>query len=260
MEKTFELAPQTRKATFLPPSVNADKRTIDLTFSTGAAVRRFDWQSYEIVNEELSLEKDAIRMDRLNSGAPFLNSHNMYDLEDVLGVVERAWLDGDAKATVRIHDDSTDKEPVCDPIWRKIVAGIIRNVSVGYIVHQYRDVTKKGDALRTLLAIDWEPMEISAVAAGADPGAGFRAQPAKVSCRVISPDEPVIAPATASIAEPAFDIRNLRMVDSAGRDVPIEVLTEFLRSQQAAQQIPAEVVYQPDSQAVRARLELARVA
>jgi hypothetical protein len=90
-------------------------------------------------------------MGRLNSGAPFLNSHNARDLEDVLGVVERAWLDGQAKATIRFHDDSQGKNPKVQPLWRKIVNKIIRNISVGYIVHQFQDVTKKDSKLRRLL-------------------------------------------------------------------------------------------------------------
>ncbi len=255
MEKLIDLAPQMRLASFQPSTVNAEKRTIEVTWSTGAAVKRFDWESYQVVNEELSLKSGACRLDRLNNGAPFLNTHNRYDLEDVLGVIEKAWIDSAGRATVRFHDDSTDKEPTCEPIWRKIVAGIVRNVSVGYLVHQYRDVTKKGDALRTLLAIDWEPTELSAVPVGADAGAGFRSMPEKISCRLIADD-----PEPPLIEEVAFDYQTLRHVDGAGREISTDEFTAFMRSLQAAGKLPSELKVPPDYRALRARLALINAA
>ena len=42
--------------------------------------------------EELRLG-DAVNMERLNSGAPLLNSHRAGSLSDIVGVVDRAWID-----------------------------------------------------------------------------------------------------------------------------------------------------------------------
>lgn len=186
---THELPVQTRAASFAPDTLNEKARTIDVTWSTGAAVKRFDWDTFDIINEELSLEPSAVRMGRLSSGdAPFLNCHSTRRLDDILGVIERAWLDGRGSATIRFDDDSQDPNPIVEPIWRKVVRRTIRNVSVGYVVHQYRDITQKESKMRTLLAIDWEPMEISAVPLGADPGAAFRsAEPLqKYPCIVLA--------------------------------------------------------------------------
>ena len=41
----------------------------------------------------LSLDPAHVDLSRLNGGAPLLNTHGAYDLEDVLGVVEAAWID-----------------------------------------------------------------------------------------------------------------------------------------------------------------------
>ena len=86
------------RAAVKPGSLNEEKRTFELVWSTGAQVKRGGFWS-EPYMEELSMELSAIRMDRLNNGAPLLNTHGQYDLEDVIGVVEKAWLDnGEGRA------------------------------------------------------------------------------------------------------------------------------------------------------------------
>jgi phage major head subunit gpT-like protein len=127
-----------------------------------------------------------VRLDRLNSGAPFLNSHDSWSLDSILGVV----ADGSARiqgteghATVRFSDRAD-----VEPIWRDVVNGIIRNISVGYRVHKYE--IEKRDGQRPLYrAVDWEPLELSAVAIGADPGAHFRSMDASTPCVVIRADK-----------------------------------------------------------------------
>lgn len=164
------LPPQVRTATFTATSVNAEARTVDVVWTTGAVVRRWSWTDGEI-DEELVVSGNAVRMDRLQNGAPVLDSHNGYRLASVLGVV----VDGSARiergsgvATVRF----SERQEV-EPVWQDIVAGIIRNVSVGYRVHTFE--VEKRDGQRPLYrATDWEPLEISVVAIGADPGAQVR--------------------------------------------------------------------------------------
>lgn len=161
-----------RAAQVRAESVDEAARTVEVVWTTGATVRRWSWTDGEI-DEELVVDDGAVRLDRLNTGAPFLNSHCNYELESVLGVV----VDGTARieggvgyATIRF---STREE--VSPIWQDIVDGIIRNVSVGYRVHAYE--IERRDGMRTLYrAVDWEPMEISAVAIGADPDAHIRSE------------------------------------------------------------------------------------
>lgn len=169
MTEKRQIAPLDLRAEFSAASINEEKRTVDLVWSTGAKVRRggFFTDPYD---EELDMSSKSIRMERLNKGAPLLNTHSQWDLGNVLGVVERAWLDGkEGKATVRFsnRDDVT-------PIWNDVKSGIIRNVSVGYRVHAYKDMSNPDDKFKTFRAVDWEPFEISLVPIPADASSQIR--------------------------------------------------------------------------------------
>lgn len=167
---TKEMPMQTRQAAFAPATLNESDRTVELVWTTGAAVRRVDFWTGRAYYEELSLDDGAVDLGRLNAGAPLLDSHMNRAIENVIGVVERAWIDGsEGRATVRIDAGEAD-------ILRKIKDGILRNVSVGYAVRKYQ--IEEGD-IPVYRAIDWEPMELSMVAIGADAGAGTRALPAQ---------------------------------------------------------------------------------
>ncbi|MGH8502006.1 MAG: prohead protease/major capsid protein fusion protein [Gammaproteobacteria bacterium] len=178
-----------REAHVLPSTVNADKRTAEVTWSTGARVKRssfFDDDFYE----ELSLDPKHVRMERLNNGAPLLDSHQRFELGHVLGVVEKAWLtNGEGRARVRF----SERAAVAD-IWKDVQSGVIRNISVGYRVHKFEDATKENtkDNLKLLRAVDWEPMELSAVPIGADAAAQFRADGAGDTnpCVIITREDP----------------------------------------------------------------------
>lgn len=136
---------------------NADDRTVEVVWSVGAKGKRYTWTGAFM--EELSMKKDHVKLDRLNQGAPVLNSHRSYDLSSNLGVVEKAWVKGkEGRAILRL----SSRDDIAG-IVRDIQEGIIRNISVGYAVHAYEDVTKKGDEIPTYRAVDWEPMEISFV-------------------------------------------------------------------------------------------------
>lgn len=159
-------------------SVNEDARTFEVVWTTGAQVRRYSWMRDEEFDEELAVDAAAVRLERLNSGAPFLESHNGYRLQSVLGVVVEGSArieNGRGVATIRL----SDRDDV-EPIWRDIKAGIIRNVSAGYRVHRFERIAKAdrtdGGQRALYRAVDWEPLEVSAVAIGADPGAQIRSE------------------------------------------------------------------------------------
>jgi hypothetical protein len=148
-----------------------DERTATLTWYTGAAVRRYDARGP--VEMRFSMEPGAIRMGRLASGsAPLLNGHRDFTVDDVIGVITRAWIEnGQGKAAVRFS-----KRADVDPIWQDVQDGILRNASMGVAIHAVEDVTPQGAATRQVLVTDWEPEEVSLVPIGADPGAGFKFQ------------------------------------------------------------------------------------
>lgn len=159
---------QTR-AMFAPETVNVEERTVEVVWTTGAQVRRASWSRGDYI-EELSLEPSSVRLGRLNNGAPLLDAHASYELRNVVGVVERAWLNGtEGRALLRFsqRDDVT-------PIFQDVRDGILRNISVGYITHKTeRDET---GAIPVERAVDWEPYELSLVPIPADAGAQVRSE------------------------------------------------------------------------------------
>jgi len=174
-----DLPMQTRQAAFQPATLNDAERTVELVWSTGARVRRMDYWSGRAYYEELSLEADAVDLTRLNSGAPLLDTHANRELSKVIGVVERAWLDGnEGRALVRFsaRDDVA-------AILADVKDGILRNVSVGYSVETY--LIEEGD-VPVYRATAWTPMELSLVPIGADAGAGTRSASAASHCEFIN--------------------------------------------------------------------------
>lgn len=152
-------------------SVDQEARTARVVWSTGARVLRPRFLD-EPFYEELDMSPGAVRMERLQSGrAPLLDSHRAFGgVGDVIGVVEDARLaNGEGLATVRFSERED-----ADQVFADVRNGIIANISVGYRVYRYRDVTQADDEYQVLRAIDWEPMELSAVPIAADQGAQFR--------------------------------------------------------------------------------------
>ena len=170
MPKKLDLPLIVRAAQVIVEEGGEEDRIAEVVWSTGSRRTVSSWftDDYE---EELELNAGAVRLERLNAGAPLLNSHNAYDLDRVIGVV----VEGSAKiergqgtAQVRFS-----KRPEVDPIWQDVKDGILRNLSVGYKVHEYH-IEKREGQMELWRAVDWEPIEISVVAIGADSGAQFR--------------------------------------------------------------------------------------
>ena len=168
---------QFRAAAFAPATYNKDTRTIDVVWTTGDSVPR---QSADIgeFSERLCMDASACRLSRLNSGAPVLNSHASFDLSNVIGVVERAWISGDeGHATIRFSDREDVKSIVAD-----VSAGILRNISIGYAVYKYERAEGDDEGKPVYNATDWEPFEISFVPIPADARAQVRASDKKNEC------------------------------------------------------------------------------
>ena len=170
--QTRQLPKLHTRAAFVPATLNEDNRTVELTWSTGSQVRRFDyWEDREWI-EELSMDKAHVNLDRLNSGAPLLPNHQNWSLENVIGVVEKAWIEnGEGRALVRF----SEREEV-QTIFNEVKSGILRNISVGYNVGKFEKQEEKQNGLPVYRAIDWTPMEISLVTIPADSGAQVRSE------------------------------------------------------------------------------------
>jgi hypothetical protein len=175
-EQPVQMARQLRALSLRAESFNPETRTLDVVASAGTRRATFDWNSWREIDEELEVSPAAIRMDRLNNGAPVLNTHRAEELEDQIGVVVPGSArieNGQLIATVQL----SAREEIAG-IVGDIQAGLIRNISVGYIVHAY-DVTETPGSRPLYRAVDWEPAEISFVPVPADPAAGVRSADAE---------------------------------------------------------------------------------
>jgi hypothetical protein len=157
-------------------SVDAEARTIEVVWTTGAKVRRSGWRSEGrfLYDESLVVTAAAIDLTRLNSGGPVLDSHDMYSTRSQVGVVERARVEnGQGLALIRFAPAGLD--PNIDALWGKIAAGIVRNLSCGYSRDEVAVTRsdKVGDVEQWSVT-RWTPYELSFVTIPADAGAQTR--------------------------------------------------------------------------------------
>lgn len=146
-------------------AADAPLATAHMIFAAGAAVRRYDWYRDRSYMEQLVVEEGAIRMDRLQRGAPLLNTHNSWSLEAQLGVVENPTIsNGEGMCDVTF----SRRESIAGYV-QDVADGIIRNVSVGYVRHRVEMVAPaEEDGMWVYRVIDWEPYEVSLVPIPAD--------------------------------------------------------------------------------------------
>lgn len=152
-----------------PKTIEDATRTLQARWYSGAAVRRYDWWNDEEWMLQFSMEKGAYDLKRFNDGAPLLKDHMPF-LDEQVGAVKRAWVEG-GEGLAEIQFSAREE---IAPLWQDVKSGIVKGVSMGVSIRQTKDITKKGE-IKTLLAIDWEPMELSIVAIPADSRAQFLA-------------------------------------------------------------------------------------
>lgn len=248
---------QTRLATLQPATFNADARTVEVVWTTGARVRRYNWNSEEYYDEELLVSPEAVDMSRLSSGAaPVLDSHDRFSLDRQIGVVERAWLDGPVgRAVIRL----SDREEVAG-IVRDIAAGIIRNISVGYSVERY-EVSREPGQVPVYRAVRWTPTELSFVTVPADAAATTRSKTEQgMPCEFIGVDGRHIteetrmdeidvpqgtdttSPADVAAAEQAVAQRAADITALATRHGFADRAPAWIRSGQTVEQVRAQIL------------------
>ena len=122
-------------------------------------------KQFGVYDEVLVISEDSVDFSRLNSGAcAFLLDH---DPKRVLGVIVKAWIDGNkVKCKVKFSDREDVQEVV-----RDIQAGIMTCTSVGYTIDKYHFSTENGK--KTMYADRFMIYEGSLVGIPADISVGF---------------------------------------------------------------------------------------
>ncbi len=162
---------------FVPTTLDADERTVDVVWYGGATVPRTDPDTGD--EYMLQLDMGGARLDRLNNGAPVFDNHmNGTDVRSVManksgtraqiGVVQKAWADGPkGMATLKFRPEGQDQNS--DLVWSGIQSGIIRSLSFGtWLYAKEPQDASNGATSNVFTATDWEPFEISAVNVPAD--------------------------------------------------------------------------------------------
>jgi HK97 family phage prohead protease len=170
--QTIDLPPMDFRADV--SSVNVEARTVEVIWTTGADVERFDWLTGTSFYERLSLEAESVDMRRLQSGtAPVLDTHSAYSVANIIGVVQSASLEPNRRGLANLRFPKAEDDPETDRVFRKMADRIIRNVSFGYKVRKYEVVGQK-EGVDIRMAKRWMPFEISMVPMGADMNARTR--------------------------------------------------------------------------------------
>lgn len=170
MTRGAALQLQTRAAELTTSSFDPADNSIEVIFTTGATVRRRSWNDGPY-DEELIVSENSVRLDRLNNGGPFLDTHDQFSLRAVIGSVVPGTAriaGGKGLARIKLSSAAGDADTVV-----KIKEGVIRNLSVGYITHVVEKQERDGQPPLWRVT-DWEPYEISAVPAPADAGCQIR--------------------------------------------------------------------------------------
>lgn len=161
----------TRAAPLVSSTLDTDKRTVQMVWTTGARVLR---GGYEPFYEELSLDPKHVQMDRLRNGAPVLDAHDASGIDSIIGVVESAHLEkARGVATIRF-----DTGPKGEDAMRRVREGTLRGVSVGYRIDKFQKVGEQDDT-PVYRATAWTPHELSLTPIGADAGAQVRSRSTK---------------------------------------------------------------------------------
>lgn len=141
-------------------AIDESTRTVELAFSSEEPYDRY-WG-----REILDHSPQSIRLGRLTAGGPLLCDH---DSRDHVGVIESVQIGADrvGRAVVRFG-----KGARADEVYRDVLDGIRRSISVGYMIHK-ATLAEKGEELDTYRVTDWEPFEVSLVSVPADPTVGI---------------------------------------------------------------------------------------
>ena len=137
---------------------NVATNSVEVIAATDTPCMAIDPSDGSLFVQMLSFDPSHVRMARIQTGGPVLDNHDSKgSVQNQLGVAENARLDGNKiVASLRYS-----KRAALVPFVNDVKDGIVRGISTRFRVYLYRDITQPTDQYRNLLAIDWEPIEIS---------------------------------------------------------------------------------------------------
>ena len=151
---------------FTGQSYDEASRTIQAVLSVGTRVKR--WFGFE----QLSMDPASIDLSRVQLGqVRFLDSHNAYEIDAVLGVVTAAAVDGGGSLNGSIRLAETPRGEQAAGMSSR---GEVTGLSIGYQVKTWRLVEVDAADNEVWEAAQWELLEVSLVSVPADPAAGVR--------------------------------------------------------------------------------------
>lgn len=162
--------------------VDEENRAITFSCASDLPYERYDDDRERPYKEILVISEEAVDLHRLNGGASLLWGH---DTDDLIGVVDNAYI-VENKLFVRVRFSKNDKKS--DRIWKDILDGLIKNVSVGYAVEHFLEKEVDNELVRYVDR--WMPYEVSIVSVPADETVGIRSMKKKTTREAMQPEEP----------------------------------------------------------------------
>ena len=165
----------------------ADDR-IPVALSSEAPVERFDWYTGQRYMEVLDHAPDSVDLSYARDGMPFLREH---DRRTHVGIIEDVTAGADRRlhGMLRLSRTQAGQDTRTD-----ILDGILKKVSVGYVVQNQVLEARDEQAGDTYRVTRWTPMEGSGVAIPADYSVGLyrSANGAVVPVKLRAPERPLV--------------------------------------------------------------------
>lgn len=165
-------------------AINEEARTVEVAFSSEEEVER--WGCIEILDHS----PKAVILDRIKDGGPGLVDH---DPRDHVATIEEARIDSDRVGRAKLRFGRSER---AEEIFRDVVDGIRKCISVGYRIHKW-EVENPESSQPIYRAVLWEPYEISFVSIPADVSVGVG------RAADISNEQPPAAPVAQPAPEPS---------------------------------------------------------
>lgn len=154
-------------------NIDAAARTVNISFSSEAPVRRFDWSEYKYYDEILGHDDGNADLVRLRELRVALFNH---DRNKVIGaVIEPVLNTAEHRCEAKLRFDTDE---FSEMIFQKVKSGTLRGISVGYGINSFEEVAdgKKSADGRFIgpcrIARSWTPFEVSVVSIPADTSVG----------------------------------------------------------------------------------------